>query len=172
MAIRADSYSSVDDVTALTRHLLDGDDAFGNDTRPTLLDVESFIDEASGTLNMAFRNAGFDPANIRANSTVKLPADSWVRGMAATVVELTQRGAGWEDTENTRTGFIAGLYGDAMELVDRMALGIKREGIAVSDPVGQGLVYTAFDKESERADPDSTTLEQPKFTRGRFDNKT
>jgi hypothetical protein len=170
MAIRTDSYSSVDDVTALTRHLLDGADGFGGDTRPTLDEVESFIDEASGTLNMAFRSAGFDPADVRANSTAKLPADAWVRGMAATVVELTQRGAGWNDDENTRTGFLAGLYGDAMELVERMQKGLKREGITVTDPAHQGLTYTAFDKHSQRSDPDSTTLEQPQFRRGQFDS--
>ena len=170
MAIRSDSYSSVDDVTALTRHLLDGADAFGGDTRPTLAEVEGFIDEASGNLNLAYWESGFDPANITANSTAKLPADSWVRSMAAQLVELTQRGAGWSDAENTRSGFLAGLYGDACEFVKRQSMGLKRLGITVTDPVHQGLTYTAFDKHSERSDPDNTSLEQPKFRRGQFDN--
>ena len=39
MALRNDSYGSVANVQALTRHLLDGAATFSNQTRPTLVEV-------------------------------------------------------------------------------------------------------------------------------------
>ena len=170
MAIRADSYGSRDEVTAYIRHLLDGQTSLNHLTRPTITEVEKFIDRASGILNMSFRNAGFAPSAITANSTAKLLADDWVVNRAAAMAELTQRGTGFDGKEGSRTAGLLSLNGDADEYVKSIALGLKREGIAVGNPVHQGLTFTAFDKDSERSDPDSTTLEQPKFKRGLFDS--
>jgi hypothetical protein len=58
MAIRADSWSSTTDVKSLVRHILDGETTFNTTTRPTNPEVEAFIDEASGLLNLALRSSG------------------------------------------------------------------------------------------------------------------
>jgi hypothetical protein len=171
MALRSDSYGSVNEVIALTRHLLDGEATFTADTRPTEPEVEKFIDRASGVLNVAYRGVGFDPAVITANSTAKLPADDWVTVRAAQFVELTQRGAGWSDDVNTRLGGIDNMLKDANEFVQQQRDGLIELGISISGrPAYQGLQFTAEDKHSERSDPSNTSLEQPNFRRHQWDN--
>ena len=58
MAIGTNSYGSVAEVTALTaRYLIGG--TYTTATRPTLAQVEKFIDNASSTLNVMLAKAGF-----------------------------------------------------------------------------------------------------------------
>ena len=58
MAIGANSYGSVAEVAAMTaRYLIGG--TFTTATRPTLAQVEKFIDNASSTLNVMLAKAGF-----------------------------------------------------------------------------------------------------------------
>ena len=167
MAIRSDSYSSAAEVLALTRHLLDGEPTFNSETRPTLTEVEKFIDRSSGVLNSALWGAGFDPANVTANSTAKLSCDDWVTIRAANWVESTQRLAGFSDLPNEKPEDLQSM---AQEAVDGWMLGFARMGITVSDPAHQGLQFTAMDDHDERSDPDSDTIEQPLFRRRMFEN--
>jgi hypothetical protein len=156
---------------AYTRHLLDGHSSFDALTRPTVTELEKFIDRASGLLNNCILGAGFTPSVVAANSTAVLALDDWVTNQAAMMVELTQRAVGWTDDEGSRTGMFHSLASDACEYVDSLSDGWKNAGLTVADPAHLGLTFTALDKRSERADPDSTTLEQPKFRRGQFDNE-
>lgn len=58
MAIGANSYGSVAEVAALTARYLSGG-TYTTTTRPTLAQVEKFIDNASATLNVMLANVGF-----------------------------------------------------------------------------------------------------------------
>lgn len=170
MAIRADSYSSTSEVKAFTRHLLGGQSAFNSTTRPTATEVEKFIDRVSGYLNVALWKIGFDPTSIRANSTAKLSCDDWVTARSAEYVELTQRGTGYSDDEGSRTGVFRNLYTAADKFVDEMVLGWKYMGVAVSHPVSAGLAFTGLAAQDNRADPSDSSIVQPHFRRGQFDN--
>ena len=170
MAIRADSYGSVNEVRAYTRHMLDGDQNFGANTRPSLPDVEKFIDRASGLLNVALNIEGLTTPVT--NSTALMACDDWVVNHSAAFVEMTQRGAGYDGTENTRPGSFLKLNQSAAEFAKTNALGFKRLGVGVSHKMSDGLQFTALDVASERSDPDDTTKAQPKFSRGLFDDKT
>ena len=90
MAIRGDSYGSVDEVRAYTRHMLDGSNNFDESTTPTRTEVERFIDRASGALNVAMNNAGLTTPVT--NSTAKLMLSDWVTMRACAFVEMTHRG--------------------------------------------------------------------------------
>lgn len=169
MALRSDSYSSVSEVAALTRHLLDGAASFDSNTVPSLTEVEKFIDRASGVLNICLMGSGFSTPIT--NSTAKLACSDWVTGKAVKWVELTQPADGLSGFEpNNRAAYVAGLMKSAKDFCMEMSLGFKRAGVTVSADSSDGLEFTALDKRSQRADPDSTTLEQPKFRRGLFDN--
>jgi len=168
MAIRSDSYGSTDEVRAYTRHLLDGAVDFSASTRPTLTEVEKFIDRASGILNSCILGAGFAPANIAANSTAKLPCDDWVVTRAARMTELTQRGTGYDGSEGSRLAGFDTMTKDACNFVDAMSEGWKQLGITVSKATSEGLAFTALDEHSQRSDPDDTTREQPAFRRRQF----
>ena len=169
MAIRSDSYGSVADVTAYTRHLLDGQSAFNSTTRPTVTEVEGFIDRASGVLNNCILGAGFSPSDISSNSTAVLALDEWVVTRAARMVELTQRGTGYDGSEGSRLAGFDSMIDEACEYVSKMTAGWKEQGITVSKPTSEGLEFTGLDEHDQRADPDDSTREQPKFRRGKFD---
>ena len=169
MTIRADSFSSAAEVTAYTRHLLDGQSAFNSTTRPTVTELEKFIDRASGVLNVAIAAAGFTPATIIANSTAKLACDDWVTQKATKYVELTQRGTGYSADEGSRTAAFD-MGSDANEFIKMNALGFVRLGISQGYKMSDGLAFTGLDAQADRSDPDDTSLEQPLFSRRKFDN--
>lgn len=170
MAIRADSYGSVADVTAYTRHLLDGEAAFGTTTRPRLTEVEGFIDRASGLINACILGAGFTPATVSANSTAKLPLDDWVVTKAARMVELTKISGGYDASEGSRLAGFDTMMKEACEYVNTLVPGWKELGLTVSKATSEGLDFTAYEPHADRSDPDNTGLEQPLFRRHKWDN--
>lgn len=171
MAIRSDSFSTVAEVTAFTRHLLDGQSAFNSTTRPTVTELEKFIDRVSGRLNIALSSAGFTPSAIYANSTAKLACDDWVTNYAARYVELTQRGTGYSENEGGRLPAFE-LLGTADEFVVENKPGFVLLGITQNYQASDGLQYTGLTAQDDRSDPDDTGLEQPIFTRRQFEGDT
>ena len=168
MAIRSDSFSSVDEVKGYTRHLLDGHSTFDTSTRPTLTEVEKFIDRSSALLNVALAAAGFQPSTIYANAVAKLACDDWVTTRAVKYVELTQRGTGYNADEGSRT---AAFENDTAAFIDMMTEGFVNLGIEQGySSTAAGLQFTAMETQSTRADRSDTTKEQPLFNRKEFDN--
>ena len=170
MTIRGDSYGSVAEVVAFTRYLLDGQTSYNSTTRPTLTEVEKMIDRASGVLNVAISSHGFITANVTANSTAKLACDDWVTARVAEHVELTQRGAGYNEGENNRALGFRNIHQAATRFVKDQAIGWKRLNITVTHPLSEALSFTGLDTQSVRSDPGNTALEQPKFERGLYDD--
>lgn len=168
MAIRADSFSSVDEVVAFTRHLLDGSANFTTTTRPTLANVEKFIDRASACVNIALYRDGFTPSAVYGNAVAKLVCDDWVTMVAVRYVELTQRGTGYNANEGSRTAAFD-LQKEAGEFVCDNALGFQRAGISRAIQLSAGLEFTALDAQDDRADPDDTGKEQPFAFRKQWD---
>lgn len=168
MTIRADSYGSVDEVVAFTRHLLDGNLSFNTSTRPTLSNVEKFIDRASACVNIALYQEGFAPSAVYANAVAKLVCDDWVTMMATRYVELTQRGTGYNANEGSRTAAFD-LQKEASEFICDHALGFQRAGVSRSIQLSAGLEFTGLTEQDDRADPDNTAYEQPFGKRGLFD---
>ena len=169
MTIRADSYSSSAEVTAFTRHLLRGQLAYNSTTRPSLTELEKFIDRASGVLNVALSQKGFQPSAVIGNSTAKLLCDDFVTTIASKYVEMTQRGAGYGDQQGSRTAVFTNLYKSAEAFVDANKLGIQRLGVTQAYPLSAGLAFTALGDQADRSDIQDSTLEQPFFRRGQFD---
>jgi len=173
MTLRADSFSSLAEVTAFTRHLLNGQSAYNSTTRPTLTEVEKIVDRASGVMNVALQIGGFSSANVRANSTAKLNCDDWVTQEAAKQVEMTQRGVGYNAGEDSRVAAFNMTRKNAADFVAEHKLGFIRLGIAQTYKMADGLAFTGLDAQGIRSDRDNnTTIEQPKFTRGQWENET
>lgn len=170
MGIRSDSYSSTGEVKAFTAHLLDGQSNFNSTTRPTLTQVEKFIDRASAVLNLALNVSGLKTPIT--NSTAKLVCDDWTTQRATEYVELTQRGVGYSDAEGSRTAYFSNLTKSAMAFVDEYRLGLIHLGVTESYRMSDGLQFTGQDAPAYRDDPDDTSLAQPRFTRSTFDEPT
>lgn len=168
MAIRADSFASVNEVTAFTRHLLAGVSAYNSTTRPTVTEVEKFIDRASGVLNVALAQIGFSPVNVYNNSTAKLACDDYVAQEAAKQVEMTQRGVGYSSQEGSRVSAFNMKRKSAAEFVQENKLGFIRLGIAQNYKASDGLLFTGLEAQDIRTDTDDSALEQPKFKRGQW----
>ena len=165
MALRADSYGSVNDVRALTRHLLDGAIQFDEATRPTLGEVEDMIDRWSAILNMALVNR---EVSIPVTHEVAVQVcNQWVIRQAAAEVELTQRGTGWNENDDSR---IVGLrMGIADEVADSIAAALRNLGVTETGHAHSGLTFTGPPAQDERPDSDNEDYEQPLFTRRQFD---
>jgi len=170
MAIRVDSFGSVAEVVSFTRHLLDGQTTYNSTTKPTVTDVEKIIDRASGSLNTALAEIGFNPALVRANSTAKLSCDDWVVQEVAKQTELTQQGVGYSATEDSRVRAFNMGYKTVYDFVAKKKLGFVRLGIAQNYKMSDGLAYTGLDAQNIRTDRTNTALEQPKFERGQWSN--
>ena len=170
MGIRADTFSSTAEVKAFTRHLLDGQNTFNSTTRPTVSELEKFIDRASGVLNVAIAQSGFTPSSVYANSTAKLACDDWVTTYATRYVELTQRGTGYSEAEGSRTASF-NLNKSANEFVKVNSLGFVSLGITQSRKMSDGLSFTGLTAQADRSDPDDTSLEQPQFVRKQWDSE-
>ena len=167
MAIRPDSYSSTGEVRAFTYHLLDGQTTFNVLTRPNMTEVEKFIDRASGMLNLALAQKGL--ATPISNSTAKLACSDWVTDRVVEYVELTQRGVGYSDGEGSRVVGFRNLQKSANEFVDANRLGFIGLGVTQTRKASDGLQFTGLDAPYDRSDPNDGSLEQPKFTRTKFD---
>ena len=169
MAIRADSYSSTVDAWAWSRFHFEGQTAFNSTTRPTLTEVTGFIDEASGILNLALTQGGFNTASVIANSTAKLACDNWVRTWTVSFVDLAHP-VGYNGEGKSRIELLQDIHGSAKDFVTMYGKGFKQLGITQSGASSEALKFTGETLQADRTDPDDTTLEQPKFTRGQFDN--
>lgn len=170
MAIRADSYSSIAEVEVFNVHLLDGQGGYNSTTRPTLVQVEKFIDRTSGVLNAALARWGLTVPI--ANSTAKLVCDDWVTLKAAEYCELTGPSTGaFSPTDETRAGVDKSLAGQASLFAQNNARAFRAHGVtATSAHPGAGLKFTGETVYADRADPEDASLRQPRFTRGMFEN--
>ena len=168
MALRADSYGTAAEVTAFTRHLLHGQSAFNSTTRPTVTELEKFIDRASGALNVALEREGLSTPIT--NTTAKLLCDDWVTMQSSMYVEMTQRGVGFGSEEGSRVTYFKGLYTRANEFAKENRLGMLRLGVTVQNKSSDGLQFTGLGVQADRVDPDDTSLEQPTFKRRQFDD--
>lgn len=166
MALGANSYGTVAEVLALTRIYLRGQSAYNSTTRPTLTEVETFIDRTSGVLNLALATAGFTVPVAQADA--KLACDDWVVRIAAAYVEAAQPWTG-ADPEEASILPLPSLS-KALEFVQAMSAGFVYLGVSQPGDDSNALIFTGQTAQADRADPDDDTLEQPHFKRGQFDS--
>ena len=161
------SYSDSTSVLAFTRHLIDGQTTFNSTTRPTMTEVQAFINRCSGVLDVAMAGVGL--VTPITNTTAKLACDDWTTSRAAEYVELTQRGTGYSDGEGSRTAAFRNLQKSANEFASMNRQGFVRLGVSASYGKADGLQFTGLSVPAERADRSDTGLVQPQFRRGLFD---
>jgi len=165
MTLAANSYGTVAEVEALTKHLLDGASSFDATTTPKLTEVEAIIDRVSGVLNTALAATGFSVP--LSNATAILACDDWVVRWSIQQLRKAYPHLGIGEQETPEQGDI---FQSALDFVSMYKLAFKNLGETVDDATSSGLVFTGLKKHSERTDPDNTTYEQPKFRRGYFEN--
>lgn len=140
MAIGANSYGSTDEVGALTPLYATATGViYSTTTRPTLAQVEKFVDRVSGILNVLLAEAGFKVPVSQADA--KLALDEFV---VAQVVELCHaaNGAGpyAPGSEEMRAGSpFRTIEREAAEFIGKHAAGFAALGATRSRVLAYGL---------------------------------
>lgn len=140
MAIGANSYGSTDEVGALTPLYATASGViYSTTTRPTLAQVETFVNRVSGILNVLLAEAGFKVPVSQADA--KLALDEFV---VAQVVELCHaaNGAGpyAPGSEEMRAGSpFRTIEREAAEFILKHAAGVEALGVTRSRSLTYGL---------------------------------
>lgn len=161
MAINANSYGSVAEVVPYTRIYLKGNATFTTDTRPTMTEVETAIDRASGVLNTALANEGLSTPVSQADA--KRACDQWV------VEQVVKMVAAYGAQPEEMAYWLSSMYENAAAFVTDNVTGFKNLGVTAQDESSAALTFTGETVQADRADPDDTSIEQPSFTRRQFD---
>jgi hypothetical protein len=159
-------YGTVAEVVALTRMYLQGQATYNTTTRPTGAEVDTMMNRASGMLNVALANAGFDTPVTATDP--KLLCDEWVVNKTAQMIEVSQP-VNREEQANRRAELYASMAEEATKFVEMYAVGLQNLAVSKTRPEGEAMIFTGQDAQAHRADPDNTALEQPFFSRRRFD---
>jgi hypothetical protein len=164
------NYSSVDEVAPYCRMFLEGSISFGSESNPTRDEVDTVLDRLCGVLDLALQREGI--AVPITNSTAKYACDDWVTRYAVMEVKRMAPGYGFNDeNQNTMTSY-KGLMDSAMQFAKDNRLGFIDLGVTQTRNLSDGLAFTGQDAQSDRSDPDDTSLEQPMFTRGQWNDST
>lgn len=152
MAIGANSYGSVAEVAALTGRYTNAG-SYDGTTRPTLTQVEKFIDRVSGMLNLLLAEAGFAIPVTQADA--KLVCDEFVVEQAVQLCHGAN-GAGpfapGSERLRARTAFQI-ISGEASEFVSEHAVGFEFLGATRSRNLTYGLDVRLEDDDGEDLEP-------------------
>lgn len=152
MAIGANSYGSVAEVAALVPAYLSSGE-FTASTRPTLAQVERFIDRVSGIVNVLLAEAGFEIPVSQADA--KLALDEFV---VAQVVELchASNGAGpyAPGSDEMRAGSpFRMITKEAAEFIEKHADGLEALGASREKHLSYGLACRTEDDAGDEIHP-------------------
>lgn len=148
MTIGANSYGSVAEVEALTgRYTFEG--SYDNSTRPTLTQVEKFIDRVSALLNLLLAEAGYSIPITQADAA--LVCDEFVVEQAVQLCHGAN-GAGpfapGSEQLRGRTAFEI-ISREAAEFVEKHAPGFAFLGATRERDMTYGLQATLTDTDGE-----------------------
>ena len=138
MAIGANSYGSVAEVEALVkRYTASG--TFTTGTHPTLAQVEGFIDNVSGVLNVLLAEQGFSIPISQADA--KLALDLFVVEEAAALCEAANSSGRFFTDEARAAGTFKMIQKDAEEFISSHAEGLEQLGADRTRHLTYGLDY-------------------------------
>ena len=165
MAIGANSYGSTLGVAALVPKWASGsgDSAnFTTTTRPTLAQVESWIDSVSGMINSILAEAGFRVPVT--DDDVKDSLDFFVNEEVASIAEGVNGNGRFGPTSKTlgKRGRFAILLDEVKMFVEANAAGFERLGASRSFDVTSGIAFRDTDN--------SGAVSAPIFQRTAFGN--
>ena len=153
MSIDSYSYGSTGGVSALTPRLANASSVFDTTTTPTLLQVQTFLDEVSGMLNILLAEQGFSTPITQADCVHAL--DLFANQEAAAICEGV-RGSGRFGPgvgKGTPKGRFAILGDDVANFVEKYAAGFERMGAARTYDRMSGLGYRSADEAGDAVPP-------------------
>lgn len=131
MAINANSYGSAAGVASFTPRYSNGSGVFDSGTKPTLAEVEGWIDQVSGILNTILSDERFSIPVTQADAVRML--DLFVNQEVAALVEGSHNAGRFGPTaKNPRAGRFDLIFSDVRDFVKTMAGGLEAMGASRS----------------------------------------
>src|SRR3990167_1652293 len=153
MSIGANSYGSAAGVAALVPRYANGSGTFATTDRPTLAQVETFIDSVSGILNSILAEAGFQiPVT---DDDVKDGLDFFVNEEVAAIAEGINGSGRLGPTSKAmgKAGHFSLILSDVQEFVSGNAAGFERLGATRAYAATAGLAYRDTDNSGAETAP-------------------
>lgn len=148
MAVGANSYGSAAGVAAEVPRLAGSGEAFTSTTRPTLAQVETFIDEVSAMLNMKLAQEGFAIPLTQADAVLAM--QRFVNEEVASLVERINGGGRFREI----TGTVSALMSkDVQEFIEGQSEGLERLGATRTYGKLSGLGYRSTDEQGNEVIP-------------------
>ncbi len=152
MSVGVDSYGSATEVAAITpRYTTAG--SFTTTTRPTLAQVETWIDNASATLNVMLAKAGFHTPIVQ--TTAKVACAQVVVEIVTDLVHASNS-AGRFYTDRALERGIAPmkvLRQEMADWVESMAPGLERLGAARDQSILEGVLCHSMSEDGVEMEP-------------------
>jgi len=150
MAIDSSSYGTVAKVEALTRRYTNSSAAFDTTTTPTLLAVESFIDDLSDTLDVMLSTNGFTVPVTQA--TAKAMLGRLVVAYAVELVYLANSAGRFFDKKNTANPLMV-FEEEMSDWIERHVSGLERLGVARPNSLTEGIGFRETDESGDDVHP-------------------
>lgn len=160
------AYSSGSDVAALCPSLVDGGSNFTTSTRPTLVQINSWLSSGCADIELRFQAAGYaTPVTVAAAPEIHTRLRDLNTLYAASFAELSRLVTRISTQERTRGQFFWKMYNDGMD--ELLATDLASAGLspAATAPIYIGGI-SVDDKDTREDDSDRV---EPRFKRGQFD---
>jgi len=153
MAIGANSYGDTGEIAAICPQFVDGTSKiFDTATQPTLLQVESAVDQISAILNSYIATSGFAIPISQADAKLALDifvnheAAGWVRG-------VNHSGRFGPTTKSEGQGWITVLMKEVGEFIDMVSKGWEELGATRTRASTDGIGWRDGDESGDEVDP-------------------
>jgi len=153
MAIGANSYGDAAEIGALVpRHTDKG--IFTGLTRPTLTQVETWVDQVSAVVNIMLADSGFSDVPVT-QADVKLALDHFVNQEVAAIAEGVNGSGRFGPTgkRGGSQGRWAVIVEDVQEFLATFAIGIERLGVDRPTEPMAGISYRDIDEGGDDTAP-------------------
>lgn len=159
MSIGINSYGAADEVAALTPRFADATTVkFTTTTRPTLAQVERWIDRVSATLNILLAENGFAIPVTQADARSAL--DQFVVTSVADLTNYANSAGRFFSDKNLNTGPFQAIQKEAADFISRHAEGLAQIGATRTRGGLNGLAFCETD--------DAGNAIEPMFARKQF----
>lgn len=162
MSVGANSYGSASDVAALTPRFCNASGAYDTTTRPTLAQVEHWIDGVSSTLNLLLAEQGFEIPLSQADCVLTLSQFAAIE--VADLCNYANSAGRFFQNETYTTGPFQAIQKEAASFIEEHAAGFAALGEDWSAGGLNGLDACTTD--------DAGDAIEPMFARKQFGNVT
>ncbi len=152
MTVGPNSYGTTAGTAALVPRWASAGD-FTTSTRPTLAQVEAWIDQISGLLNAMLARAGFTIPIT--DDDVKDALDLFVNQEAAAMADGVNGSGKFGPTAKAvgKQGRFNILMGDVQDFIEAYAVGFERLGAKRTETIAGGIGYRGTDESGDEIHP-------------------